>query len=278
MTNKQLTKMDTTCKQIQQMEPRFLQALGTGDTKFASRFTNTAIMAVKDNPDLLKTEPRALLRACLKAATDGLILDGRQAALAIFGGKAQYMPMVRGIIDRVMNSGELLNLYAYCAYENDDHFSYKLGLNPDIQHVPTTGNRGERTHVYAVAHLKNGTVQFVVMSKEDVMGARSVAKTKKVWDGPFKGEMWKKTAIHRLSKILPSSATMENFMRQIESESDFSKADDANAEPEVQTAEEAGQTQSRASQAILQDADISDAEFEEAPPNPPAEAYEEDII
>ncbi|MGV8744164.1 recombinase RecT, partial [Pseudomonas aeruginosa] len=57
-----------------------------------------------------------------------------------------------------------------------DQFSYRYGLDGDVQHVLGEGERGVMTHVYAVAKLKDGGVQFEVMSKADVDKVRATSK------------------------------------------------------------------------------------------------------
>jgi len=48
------------------------------------RFTRTVLTAVTQNPQLLECHRGSLLLACMKAAQDGLVPDGREAALVIF--------------------------------------------------------------------------------------------------------------------------------------------------------------------------------------------------
>jgi recombination protein RecT len=77
------------------------------------RFIRTAVTAVQMDPNLLAADRRSLYGACMKAAQDGLQLDGREAALVIFKdrrsgtSKVQYMPMVGGILKKIRNSGEI---------------------------------------------------------------------------------------------------------------------------------------------------------------------------
>lgn len=68
--------------------------------------------AVQSNPALLSADRQTLFQACMKCAQDGLLPDGREAALVIFRTKkkidnrdvwvdaVQYMPMVAGVIAR----------------------------------------------------------------------------------------------------------------------------------------------------------------------------------
>ena len=87
------------------MQPDFTAALPTQIT--AEKFVRTTMTAVQMNPALLQGDRRSLLGACMKAAQDGLMLDGREAALVVFGQKVQYMPMIGGILKKLRNSGDL---------------------------------------------------------------------------------------------------------------------------------------------------------------------------
>lgn len=64
------------------------------------RFQRVVVTAVNLNPDLLRANRLSLLNACAKAASDGLLPDGREGALVIFGKDAVWMPMVSGIIKK----------------------------------------------------------------------------------------------------------------------------------------------------------------------------------
>ena len=136
------------------------------------KFIRTTLTAVQMNPDLLGADRRSLLGAAMKAAQDGLLLDGREAAPVIFrtkdGPKVQYMPMVGGILKKIRNSGELASISAQVAYENNQ-FEYTLGDEEHISHKPFLGaDRGRPLAVYAIAKTKDGAIYREVMSVSDV--------------------------------------------------------------------------------------------------------------
>lgn len=115
----------------------------------------------------------------------------------------------RGMIDLARRSGQIVSISAraVCA---GDRFNYRYGLDETIEHVPAEEARGNLTHVYAVAKLKDGGVQFEVMSRAEVekVRAQSKAKDNGPWQTHFE-EMAKKTAIRRLFKYLPVSIEMQ---------------------------------------------------------------------
>lgn len=113
----------------------------------------------------------------------------------------------------------ILSINAYAVY-SDDEFNYQLGLNPNIHHVPLSKNRSEKTltHVYAVANLKDGGVQFRVLDREDIDRIKNYSKTNNIWNDHFE-EMAKKTAIRALFKYLPvNTEYLEAVIREEHSE------------------------------------------------------------
>ena len=147
------------------------------------KFIRTTLTAIQMNPDLLEADRRSLLGTCMKAAQDGLLLDGREAAPVIFntkdGKKVQYMPMIGGILKKIRNSGELASISAQVAY-SADFFEYELGDEEKITHKPFMGlERGTPIAVYAVAKTKDGAIYREVMSVSDVEKVRASSRAGK---------------------------------------------------------------------------------------------------
>lgn len=183
----------------------------------AERFVRTAITAVQQDPDLLRTDRRSLLGACMKAAQDGLLLDKREAALVIFksqsGPQAQYMPMVAGILKKVRQSGQISSISAHVVYERDE-FDYQLGDDERIHHKPNIlQDRGRPVAVYCIARTIDGGAFREVMSVAQVekIRARSRSANKGPWVTDW-DEMARKTVVRRLSKYLPSSTDLDQVL------------------------------------------------------------------
>ena len=213
--------------ELQAMEPQFKLALPPQIPP--ERFTRVVMTAVQTNADLMNADKKSLFAACMKAAQDGLLPDGREAALVIFGGKCQYMPMVQGILKKVRNSGEIASLSANIVHGNDE-FTYWVDEHGEhMLHRPKVmGDRGEPTHAYASAKTKDGATFLEVMTKEEVEKVRSVSRAK--GSGPWTqwwGEMAKKTVIRRLSKRLPMSTDLEDVIRRDDEHFDFASERDA---------------------------------------------------
>jgi recombination protein RecT len=198
--------------QLNTMEPEFKRALPQHIP--AERFQRIAITAINRNPNLLSADRKTLLEACLLAAQDGLLPDGREAALVIFGRTVQYMPMVAGIRKKVYQSGEIQSLVARVARQNDE-FEVIYGDDEKIVHKPALFEAGEMIAVYAIATYKDGSKAREVMTIAEINKIRSISRSANA--GPWKDhyeEMAKKTVIRRLAKSLPLSAEVDEVIRR----------------------------------------------------------------
>lgn len=179
------------------------------------RFVRTAITAIGMQPDLLRTDRRSLMGACMKAAQDGLLPDGREAALVIFKGKAQYLPMVAGLLKKARQSGQISSISAHVVYQHDQ-FDYELGDNERIHHKPMiTGERGRPIAVYAIARTTDGGAYREVMSVAQVEKVRASSRAANA--GPWStwwDEMARKTVIRRLAKYMPSSTDLDQLLQR----------------------------------------------------------------
>jgi recombination protein RecT len=184
------------------------------------KFRNVVITAANMTPDLLGADRRSLLGACVKCAADGLVPDGREAALVLMGNKVQYMPMIAGVLKRARNSGEIASLVVQVVYERDAFTWSPCDPERPIQHTtpPLAEERGAPIGAYAIARLKDGSVMAEVMSKAEIEKVRGVSRAK--GSGPWVqwwDQMARKTVLRRLSKYLPmDAAPMEALLQRDE--------------------------------------------------------------
>lgn len=185
----------------------------------ADRMMRIALTEIRKVPALGKCNIESFMGAIMQCAQLGLEPGSAlgHAYLLPFGsgkasdGKANCQLIIgyRGMIDLARRSGQIVSLTARAVHENDV-FSYEFGLDEVMTHKPADGERGKLTHVYAVAKLKDGGIQFDVMSKAEVDKVRSGSKAGN--NGPWVthyDEMAKKTVIRRLFKYLPVSIEIQ---------------------------------------------------------------------
>lgn len=199
----------------------------------ADRFVRTAMTVVQMNPELLLCTPTSLFGSIMLAAKDGLLPDGKEAVIQpynvnvakknappVWEKQAQYMPMVKGLMQIMYRSGEVAMVDGVAVYEKDV-FEYERGDMPRIIHKPYTGTEapGQVVAAYVVIKLKNGEVKREVMFRRDIENVRNASKAK---DGPG----WKnwydqfaiKAVIKRAFKQLPTDS--EDFDRVIQHDND----------------------------------------------------------
>lgn len=179
----------------------------------SDRLARIALTEIRKVPTLAKCDQTSFLGAIMQCAQLGLEPGGAlgHAYLLPFENRkkgiteVQFIVGYRGMIDLARRSGQIVSLTARTVHENDE-FIYQYGLSEDLKHVPATGERGALQYVYAVAKLKDGGVQFEVMSRSDIDKVRAQSKAGNY--GPWQthyDEMAKKTVIRRLFKYLPVS-------------------------------------------------------------------------
>jgi recombination protein RecT len=192
------------------MAPQFQAALPKHVT--VEKFTRVAMTAIQNAPDLVNVDRSSLFGAIVRLAQDGLLPDGREAAIVKFGNKAQAMPMIAGVLKKVRQSGEVAKVSAQVVYENDE-FVWTLGFDEDVTHNPPPLDqpRGRAIGAYATAVLKDGSRLLEVMSLDEIEQVRKVSRSS--GNGPWVqwwGEMARKTVMRRLSKRLPMSTDVED--------------------------------------------------------------------
>jgi recombination protein RecT len=223
--------------QLEQRADEFRKALPSHISP--DKLQRTIITAAQNNPDLLTADRQSLITSCMKAAQDGLLPDGREAALVIFNTRekgqdgqwysrklCQYMPMVYGLRKKITQSGEVVSLQTGLVYRAEMEagaFIYEVGMEPPIRHRPMLDLPDEEltddkiVAAYSIAKMKDGTVSAEVMRRGEINKVREASNTGATRDkkgnerqpkGPWVdwfGEMARKTVMRRHSKTLPMS-------------------------------------------------------------------------
>lgn len=203
----------------------------------------TVVMAAQQNPKLLEADRRTLMLSCMKAAQDGLLPDGREAALVPFTTRkkdengrwgsvveVQYMPMVYGLRKKIMQSDEISSMQVgvvYLAEYESGRFLFEVGLEPPIRYKPDLTLPMEETTddkivaAWSLVKFKDGSWSGEVMRRAEIDKIRELSQTgaTKIQKGQNAGqprdpsgpwvdhfaEMAKKTVMRRHSKVLPMS-------------------------------------------------------------------------
>lgn len=211
-----------------QFKQEIAAALGGGNVTEA-KFVRATLTALMQNPELAETEPDSFFASVIKCATDGLLPDGREAALVIFNAKvkgqgsapdswvkkAQYMPMIGGFRKIAADHGWAIRTDV--VYEKDE-FEYELGLEPKLVHrpAPLRTDRGQLVYAYAIGSHRDGRKDIEVMGREEIEKLKAVSKS--AAHGPWNDwpeRMWEKSVGRRLFAKLPLDRREDSRIEQL---------------------------------------------------------------
>jgi recombination protein RecT len=179
------------------------------------RIVRLAITELRSNPRLLDCDTSSLMSAIVKASQVGLELGGNmgQVYLVPYRDQVQLIIGYRGLLTLVRRSGAVTSFQTHVVYEKD-FFELEYGLEEKIKHIPSRdGDPGRMTHVYAIARMRDGGVQYEVMNRAQVDAIRT--RSRSSGNGPWVtdyDEMARKTVVRRLFKYLPMSIEMADAM------------------------------------------------------------------
>ena len=236
---------------VEKMEPEFSKALGGAVP--SQRFTRIAVTAIKSSPDLASLDRASLFKGIMQAAQDGLVIDGKEAAIIPFKGKAQYIPMVAGLVKKIRQHSNFANLSHGIIYKGEVEsgaFKYLKGDEERLEHSPMLwGDRGEKIGAYAIVTTKDGQKFRAVMTKADIEKRKNAGRAggNGPW-GSWDDEMWIKTVIKAVYKIAPNSGDEGGVLDEV-----FERDDepvDVSPEPEQKIKPAEGKKTTRAADAV----------------------------
>jgi len=188
-----------------------------------NREASFAIQVLTNNPYLLKCNPDTIRHSVVNVALTGLTLNPALKYAYLIPRKSKdglncildisYIGMIKILTD----AGAVKNVDAGVIYSNDK-YDFRRGNDPYFKHVPALSGRGEKVGAYAIAFLRDGGFQFEILGKEEIEKIRATSESYKSEDGrkfspweTWEDEMWKKSALKRLFKLLPKT----NFSDQL---------------------------------------------------------------
>ena len=266
MTNLPSTKTNklTLMEMINARKEELQKLMPKGVT--VDHFTRILANAVLKDKNLNSADPTNVFLEVSKAAQDGLMLDGREAALVAYGNKVTYLPMVLGIRKRALQSGKITSLFANVVYENEvkeGRFKYLPTSDNPVHHEPLLiGDLGDVVAAYSIAKLSDGTTSVEVMRISEVDGIRKRSRSGN--GGPWATdyvEMAKKTVFRRHSKSLPLGSDFQGVFERVDELYDFDKPVDNDAPARQPKKSVADKLKIAASEVI----DVETGEVTEAP-------------
>lgn len=204
-----------------------------------NREASFAIQILTANPYLSKLDPISIRNSVVNIALTGLTLNPalKYAYLVPRNGKCVLDISYMGLIKLLTDAGAVKSIDAAVIYQNDK-CSFRKGSNPDLIHEPCLTNRGEKIGAYAIAYFRDCGFQFEILPKDDI---EKIKRTSESWKNEktrnyspwenWEDEMWKKTALKRLFKLLPKTKFSESLIAALSVEHD-NELDDLDKEPE----------------------------------------------
>lgn len=187
-------------------------------------FIGEVKVAVARAPNLMECDTVSVFDALTTCAQLGLSPSGRlgSAYLIPFKTKCTLVIGYKGLVDLAYRSGEVVGFGAQVVYDNEP-FEVTEGFDLTIhKHDRETDTAGQLRAVYAWATMRGGYTVKVLMWRREVLAIKARAPGAAKSDSPWithEAEQWKKTALRRLSKLLPLSPQKSaGLMRAIESE------------------------------------------------------------
>lgn len=175
------------------------------------RLRTVFMIAVQQNPDILKCTPESLRREISKCAADGLVPDSKEAVLLPYYDRdakahlANYQPMVHGVIKRLREMGGVFQIVCNLVYANDVYEENEADPDSLVHRSPGFGqDRGAIVGGYVIFRDQHRRVMhFEKMSRADFDKVRQASKSPnspawKVWEP----EMFRKAVLRRGSKYL----------------------------------------------------------------------------
>jgi recombination protein RecT len=177
-------------------------------------FSSVVLTMFRKAPKLLECTRDTVLPALYEIASMGLVPGLGQAYLLPFRnnkrGKMEATLVVgyQGYVELAYNSQAKIAIRA-CVVRVGDYFEWEEGLNPILIHRVNSEFGDQLLAAYAVATAPDGQKWHQVMLASEVLAIK--ARSKAFGSGPWvtdEEEMWKKTPVRRLFKMLPKSPAM----------------------------------------------------------------------
>ncbi|MBU0801421.1 MAG: recombinase RecT [Alphaproteobacteria bacterium] len=159
-------------------------------------------------------KPQSFLDSVIRAARDGLLPDGKQAAIVRFKDEAQYMPMIEGFTEILYKTGLVASVNGNVVIEGDE-FDWEEGSNAFIKHKPSLTNDPQKDKALAawcIIKLTNGEEIIEVTRHADLMRIAAMSRSERGPRNSWAGEMHKKAPFRRAMKRMPKHPRLDQLL------------------------------------------------------------------
>lgn len=230
---KQLTPMQSLAGHIEKRKGSYADMLKATGTDIA-RFTQNALIAASDNAAIANGEVAidTVLKVCSRAANDGVVLDGKEAAIVIGSVKkgnqwvkeAQYRLMAGGVMKMITRSPNIKRAIVQLVHENDICTIDMVTSGVPVAHkIDLKQERGEIIGAYAIAELADGSYtspEYMTKAQIEAIRKEYAHEKSPMWIKSW-GEAARKTVLHRAKKRWPIASDIEVSLRDDEKGEDI---------------------------------------------------------
>lgn len=179
------------------------------------RFKNNAIAYLAGSDNLQKYIKEygehgyahmQIIKGFVQSAHFGLDFLNNEAYLIPYGKRLDFMPSYKGLVKLCMRyaTRPIKTIYAKLVREGDEFEESVINGEPTINFHPKAFNNGKIIGAFAVCLYKDGGMVYESMSLDDLEQCHKSSKApgSPAWQ-KFKGEMYRKVVLRRLSKLIP---------------------------------------------------------------------------
>jgi phage RecT family recombinase len=208
---------------------RFLVPLKVDYEFFVAGLRVFLVKQARDNPDffLKLTDTGSFIESLLRIAMNGLVPDGKEAAIAVYAGVAQAMFMRDGFVKVLWRTGMVKSINDQVVTEGEyttGRFDYEEGDQGFIQHKLDLLRKDTDPVVaaYCIIELVGGGVMREVVPKDelDKMAKMSKSPARQAW----RHQMARKAALRRIMGKMPRDKAIVQLLTDDEAAYDLSKA------------------------------------------------------
>lgn len=136
------------------------------------KLISVTLMAMSENPQLLKCSPESVYKSLLDSSRMGLEIGGPMALayLVPYRDKAQLIIGYRGLIELARRAGSIQDADVFYVHEGDT-FRREMGIGGKWTHIASLDQDRETkpiTHVYAEFLLASGHSKRFVMTRDEI--------------------------------------------------------------------------------------------------------------
>jgi len=205
-------------RMVTTFKPRYFAALPRDVNP--QRFLDFAVTAIQRKPELLECTWQSLCQSIYVCAATGLLPEsplGHAFLVPMWSGKRQrkevtMIPGYKGYTFLAYRSNMIASIEAHVVCEKDE-FEHVYGTEGYLRHKESLeDDRGKMIAAWAKVHYNKPGVppRFEVMRAYEILKIKSESPGAKYEVGPWwnpdtEPEMWKKTVVRRMAKLMPQS-------------------------------------------------------------------------